>query len=315
MSAILRIGHASLRVMDMDAAINHYENVLGMKIVARDKQGHVYLKCWDEWDKFSLILTASDRAGLNHIAYKVRSEADLDLLQPRIEAWGIPTTMLPEGTLPFTGRQLQFNLPSGHEMRLYATKELVGTDVGSLNPDPWPDDIKGSGAHWLDHCLLMCELNPGAGVNTVELNTRFMIEVLDFFLTEQVVAGPDHSIQAATWLACTTTPHDIAFVGGPSSGLHHIAYFLDSWHDVLKSADIMAKRKVRIDVAPTRHGITRGETIYFFDPSGNRNETFAGLGYLGQRDRPVTTWTEDQLGSGIFYHTGDLVPSFTEVYT
>jgi len=77
----------------------------------------------------------------------------------------------------------------------------------------------------------------------------------------------------------------------------------------------MAKNKVKIDVAPTRHGITRGETIYFFDPSGNRNETFAGLGYLAQRDRPVTTWSEDKLGSGIFYHTGELVASFTDVYT
>jgi catechol 2,3-dioxygenase len=77
----------------------------------------------------------------------------------------------------------------------------------------------------------------------------------------------------------------------------------------------MGKTKTKIDVAPTRHGITRGETIYFFDPSGNRNETFAGLGYLAQRDRPVTTWSEDHLGSGIFFHTGEMVSSFTEVYT
>ena len=34
---------------------------------------------------------------------------------------------------------LQFNLPSGHEMRLYAMKEYVGTEVGTTNPDPWPD--------------------------------------------------------------------------------------------------------------------------------------------------------------------------------
>jgi catechol 2,3-dioxygenase len=67
---------------------------------------------------------------------------------------------------------------------------------------------------------------------------------------------------------------------------------------VLKAADVMAKTKTRIDVAPTRHGITRGETIYFFDPSGNRNETFAGLGYLAQRDRPVTTWSEDRWAAG-----------------
>jgi len=28
---IMRIGHTSLRVMDMAAAVKHYENVLGMK--------------------------------------------------------------------------------------------------------------------------------------------------------------------------------------------------------------------------------------------------------------------------------------------
>ncbi|MDD2712569.1 MAG: catechol 2,3-dioxygenase [Simplicispira sp.] len=312
---VLRMGHVSLRVMDIDAAVNHYEKVLGLRTVMKDNAGNVYLKCWDEWDKYSVILTPSDRAGLNHVAFKVEKDEDLEVLQKRIEAWGIATTLQDEGTLPSTGRMLQFNLPSGHDMRLYASKEYVGTDVGTTNPDPWPDSIRGAGAHWLDHCLLMCEMNPEAGINKVEENTRFMKECLDFFLTEQILVGPNGDMQAATWLARTSTPHDIAFVGGPVNGLHHIAFFLDSWHDVLKAADVMAKNKVKIDVAPTRHGITRGETIYFFDPSGNRNETFAGLGYLAQPDRPVTTWSEDRLGSGIFYHTGELVASFTDVYT
>jgi len=311
----MRIGHASLKVMDMAAAVKHYENVLGMKTTMKDKAGNVYLKCWDEWDKFSIILTPSDRAGLNHVAYKVQHEADLDVLQKRIEAYGIKTTMMPEGTLPSTGRMLQFNLPSGHDMRLYATKELVGTEVGSTNPDPWPDGLKGAGAHWLDHVLLMCELNPETGVNHVADNCNFLKECLEFYLVEQVMVGPDGNIQAAAFMTRTNTPHDIAFVGGPSSGFHHASFFLDSWHDILKAGDIMAKNKVRIDIAPTRHGITRGETIYFFDPSGNRNETFAGLGYLAQPDRPVTTWTEDKLGTGIFYHTGVLTPSFIDVYT
>lgn len=312
---VMRIGHVSIKVMDMAAAIKHYEKVLGLKTTLQDEHGNVYLKCWDEWDKYSLILTPSDRAGINHVAYKVRREADLDDLQQRIEAYGIKTEMLAEGSMPATGRILKFNLPSTHEMRLYATKECVGTDVGSVNPDPWPDDLKGAGAHWLDHLLLMCELNPPAGINRVAENTKFMSEVLDFGLSEQVLVGPDGDMQAATWMFRTTTPHDIAFVGGPNNGLHHISFYLESWEDVLKSADVMAKNKTKIDVAPTRHGITRGTTIYFFDPSGNRNETFAGLGYLAQPDRPVTTWTEDKLGSGIFYHTGELVSSFTDVYT
>jgi catechol 2,3-dioxygenase len=312
---IMRIGHVNLRVMDMDAAVRHYVNVLGMNKAFEDKNGNVYLKCWDEWDKYSLMLTPSDRAGIEHAAYKVEKDSDLDELQAKIEAWGIPTEMLPEGTMASTGRMLKFNLPSGHEMRLYAFKEYVGTDVGTENPDPWPDSVHGAGVHWLDHCLLMCELNPETGVNKVAENTKFVTEVLGFFLTEQVVVGPGGSIQAATWLARTTTPHDIAFVGGPRNGLHHIAFYLDSWHDVLKSADVMAKNKVRIDVPPTRHGITRGETIYFFDPSGNRNETFSGLGYLSQPDRPVTTWTGDEMWRGIIYHTGEPYVAFTDVYT
>jgi catechol 2,3-dioxygenase len=313
--SVMRIGHISIKVMDIAAAVKHYENVIGMKTTHIDGQGNVYLKCWDEWDKFSLILTPSDQAGLNHVAYKVEKDADLDLLRTRIEDYGIKTEISPAASLPFVGRTLTFALPSGHQMRLYAQKDYVGTGVGTLNPDPWPDDVRGAGAHWLDHCLLMCEVDPEKGINKVAESTKFMMEVLDFYLSEQVLVGPQGNMQAATWLFRTSTPHDIAFVAGPRQGLHHLAFYLDSWHAVLKAADIMAKNKVRIDVAPTRHGITRGETIYFFDPSGNRNETFAGLGYLAQPDRPVTTWTEESLGRGIFYHTGELNAAFTEVYT
>lgn len=90
---------------------------------------------------------------------------------------------------------------------------------------------------------------------------------------------------------------------------------LCSWHEVLLAADVVAKNKVKLDLPPTRHGITRGTTIYFFDPSGNRNEAFAGLGYLAQPDRPVSTWTEDQMWRGILFHSGEAYPAFTDVYT
>ncbi len=312
---VMRIGHASLRVMDMEAAVKHYVDVVGMYKTMEDKAGNVYLKCWDEWDKFSVILTPSDRAGLNHIAYKVEKDSDLDELQAKVEAYGISTTMLPEGTLPSTGRMLQFQLPSGHDFRLYAMKEYVGTEVGTTNPDPWPDNIHGAGAHWLDHTFLVCPFDPETGVNKVAETATFFQEVLDFYLTEQVMVGPEGNIQAIAFVTRTSTPHDLALGPGPECGLHHISFFMDSWADVLKAGDVMGKNGTKVDTAPNRHGITRGETIYFFDPSGNRNETFAGLGYLSQRDRPVTTWTEENLWKGIFFHTGEAVPTFTEVYT
>jgi catechol 2,3-dioxygenase len=312
---VMRISHASIKVMDVEAAVRHYQDVLGMKVTHRDSRGAVYLKCWDEWDKYSLILTPSDRAGLNHVAYKVESDADLDVLASRIREYGVDVEELPSEATPLCGRALKFALPSGQEMRLLAQKELAGKAVGTVNPDPWPDDVRGAAVHWLDHALLVGEFDPQRGLNTVDESAKFLMQTMDFHLSEQIMVGPGNSIRAAAFLFRTTTPHDIAFVPGPRSGLHHLSFFLDSWHDVLKAADVMAKHKVRIDVAPTRHGITRGETIYFFDPSGNRNETFAGLGYLAQPDMPIITWTEESMGRGIFYHSGELERSFLEVYT
>jgi len=87
--SVLRIGHINLRVLDMDEAVNHYENVLGMKTTHRDEEGNVYLKGWDEWDKYSVILSQADRPGMNHIAYKVENDADLDTLARRISDYGV----------------------------------------------------------------------------------------------------------------------------------------------------------------------------------------------------------------------------------
>lgn len=311
---VLRVGHVSLRVMDVDAAVKHYEDTVGMTETQRDSSGNSYLKCWDEWDKYSLVLTPSDRAGMNYVAYKVEREADLDAIAERIRSRNVEVTNLPPGAMHSCGRAIEFKLPSGHEMRLFAEKECVGTAVGSLNPDPWPDGLSGIGVHWLDHLALICEVNPEAGINKVADNMEFLVNTMDFKLTERGVVGPDGTIVVAAFLSRSNTPHDIAFVPGPMMGLHHIAFFVEDWNAVLKAADIVAKTRKQPSLTPNRHGMTRGTTYYFFDPSGNRNETFAGLGYLAQPDRPVVTWSEDQMDRGLFFLGGES-KAFLEVFT
>ena len=72
--------------------------------------------------------------------------------------------------------------------------------------------------------------------------------------------------------------------------------------------------KVQIDIGPTRHGITRGTTIYFFDPSGNRLETFCG-GYDFYPDMHPVTWNWEEVGAAIFYHDRKLNEAFLSVVT
>jgi catechol 2,3-dioxygenase len=92
--------------------------------------------------------------------------------------------------------------------------------------------------------------------------------------------------------------HDIAFVEHAEPGkLHHLSFLLESWEEVLRAGDIMSMNNVPIDIGPTRHGITRGCTIYAWDPSGNRFETFMG-GYQPYPDYEATTWTFEGLGAG-----------------
>ena len=95
----------------------------------------------------------------------------------------------------------------------------------------------------------------------------------------------------------THSPHDIAFIPGNPGGLHHFAFWLDSWSEIGRAADIIVPRRLDIDAGPTRHGITRGHTIYFFDPSGNRNEVFTG-GYWADPKMEPITWTADKLWAG-----------------
>lgn len=312
---VMRIGHVCLDVFDVDAARKHYEEVLGLTTTDIDAAGTVYLKCWDEWDQYSVALKPSDRSGLSHFAFKCEHDSDLDRLRRRVADLGIPVREVPKGTLHEVGRALEIRMPSGPLLYLFAQKRQLGKAVGTRNPDPWPDGLQGAGVHWLDHLLLMCEVNLEAGVNTLEGNIRLFMDGLEFHLGEQAMVGPNADMRAAAFLFRTTTPHDIALIGAPRSGLHHLSFFVNEWSDVLRSADILGKRKVKIDVTPQRHGITRGSMTYFFDPCGIRNEIFAGLGYLAQPDMPPITWTGDELWRGIFFHTGEAHEAFTSVYT
>ncbi|CAM5477768.1 VOC family protein [Eoetvoesiella caeni] len=115
--------------------------------------------------------------------------------------------------------------------------------------------------------------------------------------------------------ARTCATHDVAFVAylGPGK-LHHLSFYMKSWEHVQRASDIMGMKKVPIDIGPTRHGTTRAETIYAWDPSGNRFETFGGS-YAPYPDYETITWTHDAFGYGLDFPHGKLHESFLTIVT
>jgi len=304
LTGVLRPGYVQLRVLDLEAAVSHYVDRIGLDEVSRETDGRVYLKGWDEFDRHSVILREADTPGMDVVGFKVASDGDLDGFRKRIEAKGIEVAPIPAGEQPGMGRRISFVVPTGHRIELFAQAEQSKTAPPIMNPDVWPAEPRGMRATRFDHVLLY-----GPDIDGV---TAFFTGVLDFALAEKVEM-PDGTL--AVWLTCSNKAHDIAFVKHAEPGkFHHAAFFLESWHDVGHAADIIARYNVSLDIGPTRHGITRGQTIYFFDPSGNRNEVFAG-GYTHYPDHPTRVWTAEELGKGIFYYQKELNDRFLGVVT
>lgn len=305
-TGVMRPGHVALRVMDLDQALVHYRDRLGLAETDRDRQGRVYLKAWDEHDKFSVVLREADSAGMDSMAFKVFDASSLRTFEERLKAFGCKVERVPAGELEDCGERVRFDSPTGHTFELYAEKKYVGNGLGTQNPEAFRDDpeMRGMKVYRFDHCLLYGNDVPG-------VRTLFQ-EALDFDLTEQVLDGEQ---QIVAFLSCSNKAHDIAFVHYPEPNkFHHASFMLQTWEEILHAADIMSKYEIPIDIGPTRHGITRGRTIYFFDPSGNRNEVFCG-DYTWYPDRPPITWSADQIGKAIFYHDRRLNENFLSVVT
>jgi catechol 2,3-dioxygenase len=304
-TGVMRPGHMQLRVLDLEEGVNHYKNVLGLVETGRDAQGRVYFKAWDERDHNSLILREADSAGMDFFAFKVADKATLEKLDADLKAYGVTTERIPAGELLETGERVRFMIPSGHAIELYAEKTDVGNGMEYVNPDPWtPDAERGIAPVRLDHALLY-----GPDIEKVQ---KLFEDVLGFYLVERVLME-DGKTDLAIWLSCSHKAHDIALVRHPEPGkLHHVSFLLDTWEKVLRAADIMSMNKVSIDIGPTRHGVTRGTTIYAFDPSGNRFETFCG-GYQPYPDYAPITWTWEEVGTGVFYHDRKLNERFLTV--
>ena len=305
-TGVLRPGHAVLRVLDLDESVHFYTEVMGLKETGRDKSGRVYFKCWDERDHNSFVIRKADRAGMDCFGFKVQNVAVLNTLEGRLREYGVVTERVPAGEMLETGERVRFHLPTGHLIELYAEKTSVGNGLGDINPEAWLPDQKGISPIRMDHALIYG--------GDIDGNRKLFEEVLDFTLVERVKME-DGTTDLATWLTCSNKAHDIAMVRHPEDNkLHHVSFLLETWEQVLRAADIMSMNRVSIDIGPTRHGITRGTTIYFFDPSGNRLETFSG-GYEWYPDHTPITWTWDQVGRGIFYHDRKLNEAFLSVVT
>jgi catechol 2,3-dioxygenase len=302
---VMRMGYMHIKVTDLAEAKWHYQNTVGLyPTLETDTQ--VYFKGWDEWDHHSVVIEEGG-VGMVRTGFKCLHLEDIAEIERKATMFGYQVTRFGAGSRLEVGDGVTITLPSGHEIDFYCDMSAVGLEVGTHNPDAFPRHLVGIGAPRIDHAMLW--------VQDAAETERFFRDVVGMWTTERVCTSLEEDAGLiASWMTLGESNHDIAFLEMPEAKLHHFAFELRGWDDVLHAADILTMDDVPIDFGPQRHGITRGTTVYFFDPSGNRTETFSG-GYRNFRDRPTVTWTADEIAKGIYYHARELNERFTTVAT
>jgi catechol 2,3-dioxygenase-like lactoylglutathione lyase family enzyme len=184
---VLRPGYIQIRVTDLDVALKHYVDRVGLQEVSREADGRAYLRAWDEFDRHSVVLRKADMPGMDYVGFKVASEVELDSFARRIEAFGTKTEEVPAGEQPGVGRRLSFLVPTGHRIELFAEMTLSDNGPMTSNPEMWRDEPHGMRVTRFDHCNLH-----GTNIDGV---VKFFVEVLDFSLTE-AAETPDGIVTA-----------------------------------------------------------------------------------------------------------------------
>ncbi|MDY6841189.1 MAG: VOC family protein, partial [Pseudomonadota bacterium] len=240
------------------------------------------------------------------MAFKVLDEDVLVQLEKDLVDYGVEVEQVPAEELKDCGRRVRFTVPSGHAFELYADKLYTGKwGLSDVNPEAWPRGLWGMKAQRFDHCLFY-------GPDLAATYDIFA-KVLGFDLVEQVL-DPEGT-RMAQFLTASMKEHDVAFIHHEEKGkFHHASFLLETWEGVLRAADLISMTDTSIDIGPTRHGLTHGTTIYFFDPSGNRNEVFCGGDYFYPDHKPVT-WEIEQIGKAVFYHDRALNERFMTALT
>lgn len=252
-----------------------------------------YLRSWDDYELFSLILTAREQPGIGRVGIRATDEAALERRAAAIEATGQGEGWRPGP--PGRGRTYAFRDPDGHPWDLYfKTERFVpsGRDAPALKNQAQRRPNHGIGVRRLDHVNFLAA--------EVEANRDFVVSVLGARPTEQIQL--DGGQIAGIWMTFTNKGYDVVYTNdrtGSRGRLHHVAFAVDQREDILRGADLFLEHGVFIETGPHKHAIQQTFFLYVYEPGGNRVEVVnAGARLVLAPDWPLITWTEAERAKG-----------------
>ncbi|MBS0245690.1 MAG: catechol 2,3-dioxygenase [Proteobacteria bacterium] len=289
---IAHLGHLEMLTPKFDQSVRFFTEVFGLTIAA-EKGDSVYLRAYDDYERYSLKLTASNTNGMKHVAYRTRSPQALERRAAALK--GTPFEIgWSDGDVGH-GKTFICKDPDGHIIELYYDTEWYEAPPElkpSLKNQAQRFPGRGINPRRIDHWN-------GLAVNLSECR-QFFEQYLGFRLTERIVLN-DGS-EAGIWLTATNKSYDFAYTRdhtGVPGRFHHVTYAMNSREEILIAADVFLENGVHIETGPHKHAVQQTFFLYVWEPGGNRVEVAnAGARLVLAPDWKPITWTEEERKKG-----------------
>ena len=269
MVQIRRIGYATLETPDVERQVDYYTNILGLSLIGREN-GRAFLAT--KQGQQAVVLEKGDAARCTRIGFQVAPDTDLKAVAKDLNEDGIRGELRNSST-PGTGTILSFDDPKGTMLDIFTEEK----------PAPVSTSLEGISPFKLGHLAFH--------VQDIQKIVAFYERVLGFRVSDWrddffvfMRCGPDH--------------HTVNFVEhGDHVKLHHIAFEVKDWGEILRACDFLSRHKMHIIWGPGRHVIGHNIFIYHRNPDGQIIECFTdldqmqdeALGYFEPRP-----WHQDQ---------------------
>jgi catechol 2,3-dioxygenase len=298
---LAQAGSINLGVTDLTKSLWFFSDLLGMEVVER-QDSVAYLRGYQELAHHSLVLTEQAEARVNAYSFRVQRREDVELFHRDLIEEGIDVLEIPSGRESGRGEAIRFLVPwSEHPFEFYFDIQKPRAEEGIRSRLPSSSSTRrGLGVRRIDHFNI--QTSPG----TMNQAESWLREQLGFKRREFIMM-PDHpSTLMASWMSVTSQMHDLALGvnrGEENARLHHVAFNLENYHDVLTAADTIRDLDIEYGVGPGKHGVGQAMYLYIHDPgSDHRVELYSGGYQVFEPDWDPIEWKPADVPHGMTWY-------------
>jgi len=244
-----RIGHATFDTHDLDRLSDHYTNVIGLVVAARDKD-RVYLA--SKLGHLAVELRRATGGACRKLSFEIASDISLADAEKDLAKHGIRSERSNDPA-PGIANTLTFTDPKGTQVELF-------TAWNTLADGQSP---KGIGIQKLGH---------------VAYFTTDVKKTMEFYATVMGFKVSDWIGDFFVFMRCNPDHHTVNFMHDDNDNrLHHIAFQLDGWDQMKTACDVLGRHNVELAWGPVRHGPGHNIAVYHRNPDDHIIELFCDL--------------------------------------